>query len=529
MINPDINKLEKVNKRAGKTFYRVILIVFVSLFILFFSVVYFLELRKIILISLISAIEPVPLGIGLVERASADIVQNNRRALPFIFDLPSIIINNFKEKQIESPVAVISPEMSPGEEDIDEVQEEINEIAPAIKTGPYLYMNSFPFSFVSFDWTKSDLYFDNSATALYFPLDYQWTREQSAPSAAEQAYFQNIKFNEFNGPYNDERCLNNNCLTQTGLALYYNNAPLDLTGMLDLAAGDEVAAVSIASLSSRWLVGVTIKNSQQYRGQAFYFDGRKFTPLIFPSPITSNTFGLFGFGGTDDDFLAIFSALSGTAYRIRGDSYTNISKFFGFRVVNFGFKAEVIKVGSGNNTTWYVISSTFNRPHFIKLWQNGGAEIAGVAAFDNLFISSERSVYFKLISDSSTEKKFMARVVNYNGNENWFTFIDRGFDNQTAKSVISYPMPYDKDLPMRTVKSLARSYLDIDALSASAADFFFSSDGEDWQHLPQGEGIDYYARPAQQYFLKITYPAVGNKFHSPFIDYINFALYSSAE
>ena len=178
------------------------------------------------------------------------------------------------------------------------------------------------------DTRQSTLYQDKPATALIFPPDYDWLGGADVdPRLIErfQSFFDAMTVNDFHGPYTDTRCLAAGCLTENGNSLAFNGQTVLLPNEV---LSPDLLAISIASLSSRWVVGFTLRNGQNFRGLTYYFDGTTFTPLkAFPG-VNSQYFGLYGFGGTDDDFLAIYGGYQGIAYRIRGDQATDVGQFF---------------------------------------------------------------------------------------------------------------------------------------------------------------------------------------------------------
>src|SRR5680860_1634511 len=242
------------------------------------------------------------------------------------------------------------------------------------------YFDDFPNS-VYINSAKTTLYQDKSATAIFFPPVYNFKPAASSVSLAAGNSFVTPTFNKFNGPYNDRRCLKKNCLVQKDKTLYYNGNILELPAELKFS---NLSALSISALTKTWLVGATLHDGANYRGLVFSFDGQNFTAINTPAPLTSSYFGLWGFGGEESDFLMVYGAYQGIDYRVRGNNLTDISKFFGIRAMNGGFKAEVIRAAYGANVNWYIYSSTSNNLQFFKLWQNNTSDIAGEAVFSDI-------------------------------------------------------------------------------------------------------------------------------------------------
>ncbi|MDP2933314.1 MAG: hypothetical protein Q8N81_04245, partial [bacterium] len=273
------------------------------------------------------------------------------------------------------------------------------ELAPNI-TEPDLFFGSHFDSFANDKYIDSDqttLYYDETAAAYFFPPDYVFEEANfssgSDPDAENRNAINGASLNVFEGPYGDKRCLADHCLEQKGNNLFFDNQKLSLP---DGLADRNIAAVSIGSLTKRWLVGVTVKNENNYEGLVYGFDGQNFFRLLTPAPIVSPHFGILGFGGGENNFLVIYGAYKGIAYHFQGDTVADISRFFDIRVMNGGFKAEVLFTAFESNINWYVYSSTLYHPVLIKLWQNRGTEIAGEMVLNDLFQRYDESAVFKL-------------------------------------------------------------------------------------------------------------------------------------
>lgn len=382
-----------------------------------------------------------------------------------------------------------------------------------------LYLGSFGYSIANIDGTKTNLYFDDTVKGIMFPLNYDWRDADSSLGAQEKNNFNPVGYSDFSGPYNDVSCLGTNCLTQKNLALYYNGRALSLPADIKRA---DIAAISIGALSRRWLVGFTLKNGQAYSGSVYYFDGRNFSRLITPEPISSPYFGLFGFGGEEADFILLYGGAEGIAYQVKGNNLTKLNKFFNLRTMDGGFRAGIIRAAYQDNVNWYIYSKTTGRPRLIKLWQNRGSEIAGVTAFPNLFSSSEPQVAFKIESTAANKIRLLARIVDANGTVSWKEFSDYGFKNDFSGVLTTLSQSHDGNNSEIIIRKVANSQVDIDSSSRTLVKSFFSLDGKKWQDLPLGQGFDFVAPKTKTYYLKLMIPSQTDKFYSPFIDNISF-------
>lgn len=381
------------------------------------------------------------------------------------------------------------------------------------------YLGSFGYSFSNIDETKTNLYFDKTATAIFFPPDYEW--RDAIAEASDKEDFKAIKFNDFKGPYNDERCLNDNCLEQRGNKLYYNGRVLAHPSSV---RNLDIEALSIGALQNRWLVGYTIKKKDGYEAQAFYFKGGKFTKILFPEPLSSPYFGLFGFGGIEDDFLIIYGAYQGTAYRVRGERVIKLDKLFGLRVMDKGFKPEVIRAVRDSDVSWYIYSQSLNHPQLIKLWQNGGEEIVGEQTFPDLFFG-HKSAGFRLRAVFPDRVVLGAELTDSKDNKSFKTFTDKGFKNTSEGNLVTRPISHDGGKSEIIIKKIARARLEINEADRSLVKFLFSSNGVDWRNIPLGENSDFTTSKIKSYFLGLIFPPSQDRFYSPFVSGISFDYY----
>ncbi len=371
------------------------------------------------------------------------------------------------------------------------------------------------------DSGQTNLYYDETAAAYFFPPDYVFEEIAGGVDAADKESLGNVSLNNFEGPYGDKRCLNGQCLEQKGNDLFFENNKLSLP---DELSGLNIVAVSIGTLTKRWLVGVTVKNATGYEGIVYYFNGQKFSRLLTPAPMTSSSFGLMGFGGGENDFLIIYGGYKGIAYHIQGDRISDISRFFDSRVMNGGFKAEVLFTAFETNINWYVYSSTSYHPTLIKLWENRGSEIAGEMVLNNLFQRYDESAVFRLSRAESNSITLLAKL-RRNNRDYWFNFKDRGFKNENAGALVSLPIAHDGYASLVTIVKIAKSTLGIDETSADKVEFLFSADSQQWIKLGDQQNIDI-SVPATRYFLlKVALPKFSDKFYSPFISDMLFNYY----
>jgi hypothetical protein len=230
-------------------------------------------------------------------------------------------------------------------------------------------------STAALDAKGTTMYRDDAATAFLFPPDVEW-KEANDQSAI----------------------INNQLLVAKGTILTLNGAVVNLPD-----APGEVSSVSAEVVGGRWVVGIVRKQAGKYDGYAYWYDGKAFSP-IFPEgkAFTSDYPGVWGFGGVESDFLAVYGAYEGKGYRFRNSKATglpnivDVSWLFGVRMMKGGIEPGIVRVSSNqsslpaetlakggiinNHPTWYLFNKArTSRPVFVKLFQNGTDEIVGEA------------------------------------------------------------------------------------------------------------------------------------------------------
>lgn len=391
-----------------------------------------------------------------------------------------------------------------------------------------LIFSSFFDSFASghlIDLTSTNLYRDDLSAAVYFPPLYTWELASADIITETKKNFSKVYLNDYLLPLNniDRRCLEGKCLEQKGKRLVFQGKALSLPK--DIKAAD-IVGLTIGSLESRWLVGITLKDGANYQGRVYFFDGKKYSPVILSGTsekISSPYLGLFGFGGHESDFLVIYGAYRGQAFRLQDGKTTDISEFFDFRVMATGFQPEVIRATNGRVVNWYIYSSSLERPRLIKLWQNSRGEISGEADYNDIFENNEETVIFNLLETNPEEFVLVSSIYKDNL-ESVKTFTDRGFDNKMPGELIFNPINIDAEI---VIKQLANSNLGTSLSPCLEAKFSFSSDNNNWQELPCGQNLnqEFTAPVKNNYFLRVDFPGQTEKFYSPFLTEVLFDFY----
>jgi len=398
------------------------------------------------------------------------------------------------------------------------------DIASIASVSVPLIFDSFFDSFANsyqIDSSRTNLYRDNSVTAVYFPPEYTWDSADSATIFKNENKFSEFSFNDFSAPAYEKRCLKNKCLEQKDNKLYFDDQSINFPQDIKVA---EVAAISLGVLDSNWLVGITLKEGESdYSGKVYYYDGKNFSALGINGKIDSPYFGIFGFGGEDADFLITYGAYKGIAYRIQGKSIINISQFFDYRLMDGGFRSEVIRAEGGGHVNWYVFSLTATRPHLIKLWQDKAGAISGEMEYQGIFSDGKEKISFAFLSADSNKFSLLAKI-NRGGSYEWKVLNDYGFKNKSDGVLFFTPVVYDKPV---TLKKLVNSSLGSLDFPCSEGKLMFSLDSEYWQTIPLGQALnsEFCFPSVEKFFLKVNLPAQTDKFYSPFLNEVLFDLY----
>ncbi len=385
-----------------------------------------------------------------------------------------------------------------------------------------LTAGSFGDGFSSLAWINSgatDLFFDNTATAFYFPPKYIYQKVQDCSSNQECPI--DLAVNT---------CRGQQCLTLSGGQLFFAGHPLAWPS--DEFSKD--ARVSIGLLGNKWLIGAIVGNEQDKKIIVYSFDGHNFSPLLGVSqtviPRYPNYHGYLSFGGTDQDFLVLYVGYEGLAFHFKNGNQEDVSKYFGIRMADGGFDPRILRVASGQETFWYITSATIAKPKLIKLWQDGTNSIQGVASFsDPLFFGrAPQQTSFKLISQNQQGRDFTV-IQDYGEGfprQKW-QFTDNGFDNSQDRKVVSSnlitvsneqigfatPAKVDLDLGL-TEQSAAVGW-------GNYALFQFSNNGVDWLGANLGEEIIFPDSKGQGLYWRAQFKKGENSEYSPFFDNFN--------
>lgn len=424
-----------------------------------------------------------------------------------------------------------------------------------------LYFSSFFNSFhnLSAISEQENLYHESSLGALMFAPDYKY-QDCLADNSYEQ-YFSNFYLNKFpvtNADYYDKRCFGDTCLEQKYLSLFLDGEPLtlpsELTNIKALSIGLVKSGDALAdSGEGFFLLGATIYQDDSYQGLVYILKNSKFEQILTKTEIISPYFGRFGFGGEPDDFLVIYGAEQGLAYRLQSGTQEieDLSHFFDFRLMDRGFKAEVIKLEQDNRANFYLFSLTENKPKFIKLWENqAGLGISGGTVLRAPALNKNNQTQILFLQKLTTKYLNHDLSLLVSDTERCQIFYDYGFKNETEAFFISKQHP-DEGTSLSRIRQIADLHLKLDLASSfletekSPLLFFrpISSSTETisenslandlrnllWQEVKSPDAQELIDITFESFVIKVVFPTQIDKFYSPFLQDLTLNYYYSQE
>lgn len=382
------------------------------------------------------------------------------------------------------------------------------------------YFSSFSDSFSGTAWLdidKTNLYRDGSAMVLTFPPRLEWQNQGDCQEQLSDC--QNI--DRFLADLNSQKlCHQNDCLQISQDKLIYNSRSLAWPGHLPLINA------YINRFGDRWLVaGVRKIDDKQYQPLAWWFDGRDFQSINLPGKNSqlakSEYLGQFGAGGSSGSLLILYSAYEGLAWQVEGGQVHDLSHLWGIRVNGGGFASAIVSIGQGNKTNWYVFNRGRGTPRWLKLWQNNTEWIEGVLDLSDSLPAGVPSISFLPISDS--QPKFLAKIVMADGQQQLWSFKDKGFDiSQSVYQVYSADLTaYDRRPSQITRAAVVNP---AGGWSGLKNGWFLSPDQQQWLAVDPGQMIVFSTTTSQLWWRWQVKPTQDN-YQSPCLKIINLNYY----
>ena len=413
--------------------------------------------------------------------------------------------------------------------------------------GPTAQGSSFTDLFSGTGWlnaSNTTLYQDFAMTTLSYPPKFEWEKlaDEEAKKLKEKILFVRL---EEDGT--DKRCTGSQCLIQKGLELFLDGQKISLPSelrtpeLLNISIGAIYPVRNIISNGADkfWILGGVVKDGGQYRGYVYKFDpsassgqAPEFTKIFEDSDFLSPYPGMFGFGGTSDNWLAIYGAYEGIAWQTKTknsfSSFHNISHFFPIRVMGdsvklqeakerfVSFRPEAIK----NGKNWYVYSLTSGKPKLIKLVEDkeglstpleAGKINAAWDLTENLgldqgitsasFMLEKSGSLLALITKSDEENKTELR-----------RFVDLGFDKSQPFEAVSSNI---NTLPGKVVSARISG---LERYSEGGeTQFWLSNDGVFWKEAKAYETV-VFTDPQEKLFWRVKFVPDDDLKTSPVLD-----------
>ncbi len=341
------------------------------------------------------------------------------------------------------------------------------------KTEKPAYSNTFSepfFSSYAIDKTNTNLVLDENVTALTFKPVYELRYEK--------------------------KCVVSSCgFTEE----------TDISSQIKMPAelnGKQIKSTSFNKLENNWVVSYIIADGNQEIGYVYLFDGQDLKPLITNKTnqriVTKygREDGYISAGGSDDQFVILYSGYEGIAYYYNKGVWQDLSQYFDLRVTAGGFKAKIIKGGTDKNATWYVCSDDDSKSKLIKLWQNKTDLIQGAIDISSVLKTQPVKCFYK--SD---------REVNMVIGSSLQVFKDGGFDNSHN---YYYQSSNINNYFGRKVVKIYFLSAGINATPDSCS-LYVSADKEDWQKV-SGTEANLESGSVDTAYLKVKFTPGGSEY-----------------
>lgn len=387
--------------------------------------------------------------------------------------------------------------------------------APVIpKTEPTL-TGSFSDLFSGTAWideVKTTLYRDNEAGAFLFPPQFVWNPVEDNRMLAELG-------NDIGQNPNERACLGERCLVVRGKKMYWEEGQKSVVVLYPGSSDVGVVRLAVAPLSSGWLVGVTRSGEKNFSARIFRFDGTIFENIFSDGrdAFLSPRDGYLGMGGSDNEWLALWSGYEGQALRVRfGGAPENLSSFFGIRLMHDGFLPYVARVATRNSVDWYVWGIGDGAPRLLKMFEMLDGTVGGVIDFTPLlFNESVLKIIPHAIVSGTTLADFLVRIDHTGGASEWKELRDDGFRSDGTGMVVSKNIKTTQG----TTRAAALSPLRLFE-GGGAVRFEFSVDGIQWTPFVSGTETQFTGSGRELYWRAQFKPGENPRL-SPFFEGIH--------
>lgn len=365
------------------------------------------------------------------------------------------------------------------------------------------------------DKNKTDMFWDENVTAFSFLPLYEIKKQQdcSIPDCGLVHAVSNSQ----------PLCLSTGCLSRNDQQqLFFNDKILKLPEEL---SGRTISSLTLFVLdSSSWLIGLVSGDAAEEIGWVYRFNGTNFSPLITTEtaaqikPRFRRGGGAIAFGGSSDDFLAVYSGYDGKAFRFRNGNVEDLTRFFGLRVTAGGFQAKILKTGVGKEATFYICSLTDNKPKIIKIWSKDTFNSGGAIDLSPLLFKDDwRPNSITCVIEDAAQKK-IAVASRRSKNYQLWSVQDKGFDNSRTYQISSV------NLNRRSGEKVQSAMVSDFDWGPSYGDgrtqlYLTNTDGS-WEKADPNNWLEF-KKPGNQLFWRLTLTPGTDASFSPWINHIN--------
>lgn len=366
------------------------------------------------------------------------------------------------------------------------------------------------------DKANTNLYWDENVAAFSFPPLYSIKDEGACSSLGCSLSDADADPKEL--------CLNNVCLRKEGdNKLYFKGKELSFPPPL---RQKEIENITIFTDNKDWLIGLVSGPKDSEEGWVYRFDGLSFIPLITDTTDYKiqakykRGGGRIAFGGSPDDFIIFYSGYDGRAYRVRQGKIEDISSFFGLRVTNGGFKAQILKIGEGENSNFYICSLKQGMPKLLKIWSADNNTSGGILDLSPLIFGKDIVADKIICGISSVKDKTISISTVFSSLSHLYSFKDEGFDISRDRVAQSIDLNKHKQSDVQAAVLAALGLNIKDGIKSEQAEFYLANKIGDFQKTEPYLWTDFSASGNSLYW-RLALHHGDNPYYSPWFSNVN--------